>query len=153
MKTKRILAGACIALAVCLSLAFFLGILATHPKLAVGSVTPYAGQVNPVFGNSQLTLSQAGTGTTTLNLSGTASTSIPCLGMKLALATTGAANVLMGSTSSSCTFPVYATPTSGTNGVQSFDLPQVTNVNQVWLSLVNSTTSTYTANVNAVYQQ
>ena len=59
----------------------------------------------------------------------------------------------MGSSSSTCTVPLYATSTSGTAGSQFIDLPAVSNVNQVWFSLSNSTTGTYTANLNAVYSQ
>ena len=103
MKTKRITAGACIALSLCLMIAALFGINATHVTPTYGSVTPVNGQVSPVFGNTQLVLSQAGTGTTTLNLSGTASTSIPCYGMLLSCSNSA---VLMGSSSSTCTFPL-----------------------------------------------
>ena len=69
MKTRRILAGACIALSLCLLVAALTAITCTHPQTVYGSVQP---GTSPVFGNTQLVLSQAGTGTTTLNLSGTA---------------------------------------------------------------------------------
>jgi hypothetical protein len=153
MKTKRITAGACIALSLALMIAALFGINATDVTPTYGSVTPVNGQISPVFGNTQLVLSQTGTGTTTLNLSGTASTSIPCAGMRLSLATTGATGLLMGSGSATCTVPLYPTSTSGTAGSQFVDLPQVTNVNQLWFSLSNSTTGTYTANVNVIYAQ
>ena len=78
MKTKRIAAGACIALSVCILVAAMFGINATQPKTTYGSITLINGQASPILGNTQLVLSQAGTGSSTLNLSGTASTSIPC---------------------------------------------------------------------------
>jgi len=151
MKTKRFLAGVCIALALCLIIAALGGIVSTHPKTAYGSITGLT--PNPIFGNTQLVLSQAGAGTSTLNLSGTNSTSIPCYGMKLSLAVTNAAGVFIGSSSSSCSYPVYPTSTSGTAGSQQIDLPEVSNVNQLWVSLANSTTATYTATVNVRYAQ
>jgi hypothetical protein len=149
MKAKRITAACCVALSLCLLLATVTGIFTSQPQKAYGSIAQSA----PVFGNTQLVLTQSGTGSTVLNLSGTNSTSIPCYGLKLSLATTGATSVLMGSSSSTCTFPVYPTSTSGTAGSQSIEFPAVSNVNQVWFSLSNSTTGTYTANVNAVYAQ
>lgn len=142
MNAKRILAGACIALACCLSLAFFVGIVSTHVQPAVASTLP--GQL-PVFGNTQLVLSQAGTGTTTLNLSGTASTSIPCYGMLLTCSNSA---VLMGSTSATCTFPMTQTSTP-----LPLDKQGITNVNQLWFSLTNSTTGTVTGTINACYAQ
>jgi hypothetical protein len=137
VKAKRILAACCVALSLCLLVAIAIGISTVDHK-AYGSIAQSA----PVFGNSQIVLTQSGTGTTVLNLSGTAATSIPCFGMVLSNTNS---NVLIGSSSGSCTFPL---PT----GQQSLD-KQVSNVNQVWCSLSNSTTGTVTATVSAVYAQ
>jgi len=141
MNAKRILAGACIALSLCLLIATLIGITCTRPDNACSSTLP--GQL-PVFGNTQLVLTQAGTGTTTLNLSGTASTSIPCYGMLLTCSNSA---VLMGSSSSSCTFPLTS--------IMPLSLKDqgVTNVNQLWFSLANSTTGTVTGTINACYAQ
>ena len=112
----------------------------------------------PVFGNTELVLSSTASQTTTLNLSGSGastSPSIPCKDLQLAVVTSGGATgVLMGQSSATCTYPVYATPTSGTLGVQYFKCDQATNLNQLWFSLTNSGSSgTYTAKIEAVYLQ
>ena len=129
MKTKKIAAGACIALSLCLLVACLFGISSTSPRPVYGNVA--AGM--PVFGNTQLVVS----GTNALNLSGTGSTSIPCNNMLLTASSTGC---LIGSSSSTATFPLPS-------GLTTTAFP-VTNVNQVWCSV-----SSGTVTVNAVYSQ
>jgi hypothetical protein len=133
VKTKRILAGACIALSLCLFVAALIGITCTQPQKAYGNVT--AGY--PVFGNTQLVVSGSAAGV--LNLSGTAATSIPCNNMLLNASTTGCT---IGSTTGSATFPLAS-------GLQTLPFP-VTNVNQVWCQVSGGTG---TVTVNAVYAQ
>ena len=129
MNLKKILAGACIALSLCLPVAALIGINSTAPRPVYGNVA--AGM--PVFGNTQLVVS----GTNALNLSGTASTSIPCNNVLIYASTTGCT---IGSGTGSRTFPL-------TTGLQSLPFP-ITNVNQVWASV-----SSGTVTVNACYAQ
>jgi hypothetical protein len=130
MKTKKIVAGACIALSLCLLVAALIGINSVQPKPAYGNVA--SGM--PVFGSTQL----VATGTNALCLSGTAATSIPCNNMLLTASATGA---LIGSTSATATFPLPS-------GLTTTTFP-VTNVNQVWVMPPSSGTVT----VNACYAQ
>ncbi len=139
MKTNRIIAGACIALSLCLALIIGANIShqasATSPAALAVSQAAVGNVVSgmPVFGNTQLVVS----GTNALNLSGTGSTSIPCNNMLL---TASASGCLLGSSSSNCTFPLPS-------GLTTVPFP-VTNVNQVWCSVSSGTTT-----VNAVYAQ
>jgi len=93
--------------------------------------------------------------------------SISCSNAYLSLTLTGTpTNILIGSSSSSCTYPVFATGGSGsivTAGtgtsttislpvaVQSIQLPQLTNVNQLYMKLTSS--SSATADVELFYNQ
>lgn len=129
MKAKRILAGACIALSVCLLVAALIGITCTQPQKVYGNVA--SGM--PVFGNTQLSVS----GTNALNLSGTGSVSIPCNNVLIYASTTGCT---VGSTSATATFPL-------STGLQSLPFP-ITNVNQVWCAVTSGTVT-----VNAAYAQ
>ena len=121
------------------SLLWFVGVLialATLPLLLGASIGP-----NPVVGNlpvavvgtvpvtsptgyatvGQGSLTFTGTGTSVLNLSGTASTSVPCSHLVISVAGTGC---LVGTSSSSQALAMPA----GT-----LELP-VANVNQLWIS-------------------
>ena len=123
-------------------------------KLAVTSGTATAGAGVFSFANTgsySLTGSTAGT----ITLSG-GTGSIPCYNAYLALTSSNAlsSSVLIGSSSSSCSYPVYATATSGTAGSQFIPLPQLTNVNQLYMSLTPSGTGTAaTADVELIYTQ
>jgi hypothetical protein len=159
MKAKRILTAVCVGLSLILCIAIFTAIF-QHPAQA----TIATGQ--PQFGNTELIISSSNSAASVpiwLNLSGSGATtapSIPCYNMQLALLYSGTGatttgEVLIGSASgaASTTYPVYSTPTSGTAGVQYFALPQVTNVNQVWVEVpfaagVGGTTK---ATVEAIY--
>ena len=164
MKAKRILVALCIGLSLCIGVAFITA-LSQHP------VTAAISDGHPVLGSTELALS-AGTASTStaLNLSGTASTSVPCYNMQLAvtISGTGSTNVLMGSTSSACTFPLYPTAATGSLAVtagtaySTYTTPAVpviynvgcTNLNQMWFTLTNSSSAsagTTTAKVEAIY--
>jgi hypothetical protein len=129
MNPRKILAACCTVLSIALLAAFITALATQSPRKAYGSIAGNA----PVFGNTQLVES----GTNALNLSGTASTSIPCENMLLYASGTGCS---VGSSSSTATFPL-------SSGLQSIKFP-VTNVNQVWCSV-----SSGTVTVNACYAQ
>ncbi len=143
MKTNRIIAGACIALSLCLALIIGANIShqasATSPAALAVSQTAVGNVVSgmPVFGNTSLTI--AGSGAGVLNLSGTAAMSIPCNNMLLYASTTGCT---IGSTTGSATFPLAS-------GLQTLPFP-VTNVNQVWCQVSGGTG---TVTLSAAYAQ
>jgi len=181
MKTKRFLALFCVGFSLLLCVGF-IGLFLHQPAQGNGTLPQMLSQMavgniangQPVFGNTSAVLSVTGTGassgtgifqlgTGTLSLGGSNSAStftlaggtgnIPCYNACLTLAGTGATNVLIGSTSSSCTYPIYLTPTSGTVGVQYVSLPQITNINQVFVKLTGSSSAAATADVELLYNQ
>ena len=112
------------------------------------------------------TLTASNTGSCTLT-GGTGS--VPCVNASLVLATT-AGSVLVGSSSSTCTIPLVATglsttttfTTSGGTAVtasftpgqgQLLSLPQLTNINQLYIKLVGSTSAAATADVELIYNK
>ncbi len=142
MKSHRILAGACLALSLCLLAGLMTLITSTSPKKAYGNVQ--SGM--PVAGVSQLVV----TGTNALNLASTAATagtsSVPCNNLQLQVSG-GSALMGVSAGTASCTYPLYANSTSGTAGTMSYQVP-CTNTNQLWFYASNGTTT-----INAVYAQ
>jgi len=133
MKAKKLLATVCISLSLCLALALVPAI--SHQTAQAGTAEHAArilsqaavGDVAsgmPVFGSTELVVS----GANALNLSGTASTSIPCNEVLIYASTTGC---MIGSTSASATFPL-------STGLQSLKIP-ATNVNQIWCKVSSGT--------------
>jgi len=145
MNTKKLFAGACVALSLCLLIAVLFGISSVQPQKAYGNVT--AGM--PVLGVTQLVV----TGTNALNLASGAATagtsSVPCNNLTLQIAGTNN-TLLMGASAgtAACTFPLYLNATTGTAaGTVSYSIP-ATNLNQIWFY-----TSSGAATVNANYAQ
>ncbi len=159
MKNKYLL-PICIMLGVALFISAFTAI-SVSPQRAHATIA----NGTPQFGGTQLVLSvgTAATSSSALNLSGSgasAGPSVPCYAMKLGLVTTSGtactSQLYMGGSSTTCTVPLYATSTSGTAGTQFVDLPQATNVNQLWFKLTTSATGTYTSGggtISAIYTQ
>ena len=182
MKAKRFIAVFCVGLSVLLCVLtigaiFHLSAQATVPAqmLAPAMVGTIANGA-PQFGSSSAALvvssgsATAGAGvfsfanTGSYSLTGsTAGTitltggtgSIPCYGAVMTLTSSNAltGRVLIGSTSSSCAFPVYNT-SAGSTGTAYIPLPQLTNINQLYMSLTPSGTGTVaTATVDLIYTQ
>ena len=126
---------------------------------AIFTVTGGAGgtTASGTFNFATGTLTTTGTGTAATSLtssSGTGTTPISDTRAWLSLSGGTATNVLLGSSSSSCTFPLYPTATSGTAaGNFMYSLPQVSNLSQAYFKLTNSGTTTCTADIELIYNK
>jgi hypothetical protein len=171
VKSKRILAG--LGVVMCLVLLVgIVSIITSRDNTAKAYSVPLTGST---LGITQLTMSGSNalnlaSGTTTVGSSG-----IPCSGLQLqvtggsaligagglTLTGTYATAASVGSTfygtstgTAACTYPLYVNgaPSSGTatSAALSYNLPQVTNTNQVWIYSSGAGSAT---TVNAVYSQ
>lgn len=122
----------------------------TQLVLTAGTASGYTADLSNVGTGGTFGIVSGGTGSATYT-GGTGS--IACYNMQLSLNTTGSAvTAFVGSSSATCTYPVYPTPTNGTAGVQAFQIPQALNVSQLWIALVNtSSTNVSSGTVNAMY--
>ena len=123
-----------------------------------------AGNATFLMGSGSVSAAAFATGAT-LTLSG-GTGNVACTGPCLVLSTTSG-SVFIGSGSGSCTCPVTATGqnttlvvTSGTGTAtitpgqgQFLALPQLTNIDQLYIKLVGSSSATATADVELIYQQ
>ncbi len=124
----------------------------------VGSTSLY-GTAGYSFGSGTVANGSllGGSGGTATASGGTGS--VPCTDLRISVALSGTQSqtcLLVGSSSGSCTFPVYPTAsTSGGTSTQFLTLP-ATNINQIWVALTNSgssTSSPTSGTVSAAYAQ
>ena len=177
MKVQRFLTSFCLGLAVLLGIttigAIWHQTAKANPALnaAVSTMATGAGG-NPVLGNSSVVMTISGSNTgsnyciynfssgTIISGAGVTvapsggTTSIPCYNAYASLTITGTGlgcptSILLGSSSSSCTYPLYTT-TGGTN-TQYIALPQITNPTQLFMKLTNSTTAAVVADLELIY--
>lgn len=106
------------------------------------------------FGTGVLTTVGTGTAAATLtSSSGTGNVPIDSPYVNVTISGGTASSVLLGSSSATCSFPLYTSSSSGTAGTQFYSLVQPTNLNQLYIKLTNSGTTTATADVELIYNQ
>jgi hypothetical protein len=179
MNPKRLFMGLLTIVSLAIVAAFFVN--ATHKQSHAIGIPPQliapaaVGAINGSLGNSSMNLSVTGGSTNTIGYSafnfgsgslvttgtngGSATLnsasgtgSISCAQVYLAVQNLSGGTLTMGSGSASCTFPLYQT-SGGSTGNSYYSFPQISNVNQPWIKLANSSSAAATADVELIYQQ